>query len=192
MSSHRRNLPHYYPTGAILFVTWQLFGSRPESGKRVGLLSSEDAGKQFVAYDNWLDRVSAGPFWLADPRIAAVVSDAIARGEGEYRLYELHAWVIMPNHVHLVLEPKYPLPRITRWLKGSTARASNLILDRVGFPFWQYESYDHCVRSTNELKRITRYVESNPVKAGLSDSPAAFSWSSASAGRRPALQTDQE
>jgi putative transposase len=68
----------------------------------------------------------------------------------------------MPNHVHLVLHPFRKLPAITRWIKGSTARAANLLLGRTGQPFWQYESYDQCVRNTAELNRVIRYVERIP------------------------------
>src|SRR5260370_18638036 len=85
----------------------------------------------------------------------------------------------MPNHVHVVLRPETSLPAITRWLKGSTARQANLILDRTGEAFWQDESFDHRVRDEPELERIVRYVEYNPVSAGLVADPRAWPWSSA-------------
>ncbi len=68
---------------------------------------------------------------------------------------------------------------ITRWLKGSTARQANLILGRTGEVFWQDESFDHRVRDEAGLERIARYVEHNPVSAGLSASPGDWQWSSA-------------
>jgi putative transposase len=85
----------------------------------------------------------------------------------------------MPNHVHVVLLPKTSLPVITRWLKGSSARKANLILGRTGEAFWQDESFDHRVRDEVELDRIVRYVEHNPVSAGLAADARDWPWSSA-------------
>jgi REP element-mobilizing transposase RayT len=85
----------------------------------------------------------------------------------------------MPNHVHALLLPTVPMSAITRWLKGSTARKANLILERTGGVFWQDESFDHQVRDEVELERIARYVENNPVSAGLVAYPSDWQWSSA-------------
>ena len=73
----------------------------------------------------------------------------------------------MPNHVHLLILPKIEVAKIMRWLKGSTARAANQILERTGLPFWQDESYNHWVRNHKEFGRIIGYIEENPVSAGL-------------------------
>jgi putative DNA methylase len=116
--------------------------------------------------------------WLQDPRIARMVDDAIQYGETR-NLYSLYAWVIMPNHVHIVIEPKTALRDIMRWLKGRTARAANRILERTGMPFWQAESYDHWIRSSKELSEIMAYVESNPARAQLAESGEQWQWSSA-------------
>jgi REP element-mobilizing transposase RayT len=85
----------------------------------------------------------------------------------------------MPNHIHIVIEPKAALPNIMRWLKGRTGRVANQILSRTGMPFWQDESYDHWIRSGKELEETIVYVESNPVKAGLVDVEERWPWSSA-------------
>jgi putative transposase len=60
---------------------------------------------------------------------------------------------------------------ITRWLKGRTARAANAILGRTGQPFWQDESFGRWVRSPDELNDLIRYLEGNPVAAGLAAEP---------------------
>jgi REP element-mobilizing transposase RayT len=106
------------------------------------------------------------------------VAHALLYGENGRRFYQLRAWVIMPNHVHAVLRPRTSLPVIMRWLKGS-ARQANLILGRTGESFWQDESFDHRVRDDVELDRIVRYVEHNPVSAGLAANPGDWPWSSA-------------
>jgi putative transposase len=148
-----------------LFVTWRLFGSLPQV--RFPPQSSPDPGKAFAQVDRLLDSATVGPLWLKDQRIAAIVSAALEQGEKEYRLYELFAWAIMPNHVHVVLQPTSTLPKITRWIKGSTARAANLTLNRTRKPFWRYESYHRCVRNTEELNHVIRYIEQNPVRGGI-------------------------
>lgn len=186
MSYHERNLPHCYPPGATLFLTWRLFGSLPRSCLPVR--SSFNPGKAFVQADRLLDTATDGARWLKDPRIAALVAAALEQGEKEYRLYKLFSWVIMPNHVHVVSQPFQPLPEMMRWIKGSTARSANLVLERTGKPFWQYETYDHCIRNTDELNRIIRYIENNPVRAGLANRVEDWRWSSASAGQRPTPQ----
>jgi len=115
--------------------------------------------------------------WLWDDRVAQVVADALIYGQEELRLYELLAWVVMPNHVHILIQSAVPLARITRCIKGFSAKRANEILGRTGQPFWQFESYDHWVRDRYELEKVIGYIEGNPVKAGLID----WRWSSARA-----------
>ncbi|MEO5958988.1 MAG: transposase [Opitutaceae bacterium] len=94
--------------------------------------------------------------------------------------YTLHAWCVMPNHVHAVLRPTAPhtLDAILRSWKSYTAHEANHLLDRSG-PFWQRESYDHWIRDDADLAHCCRYTEENPVKAGLSRTPGEWPWSSA-------------
>jgi len=61
--------------------------------------------------------------------------------------YDLHAYVVMSNHVHLLITPHEPLSKITHSLKRFTARKANELLGLTGQPFWQDESYDHLVRN---------------------------------------------
>jgi REP element-mobilizing transposase RayT len=89
----------------------------------------------------------------------------------------------MSNHVHILIDPHAPIPRITRAIKSFSARQANLILGRTGQPFWALESYDRWVRGSEEFESILRYIEFNPVKAGLVVNPEDYRWSSASAGR---------
>ena len=180
---YRRKLPHWHPDLAeptFLFVTWRLAGCIP--GTRLPqppTATPRSAGRAFLALDREVDKAAFGPVWLRDARVARVVADALMYGESGRQLYQLRAWVIMPNHVHVLLRPTIPLPVITRWLKGSTARQANLILGRTGKAFWQDESFDHRIRDEVELDRIVRYVEYNPVGAGLAENPRAWPWSSA-------------
>ncbi|HXJ05805.1 MAG TPA: transposase [Candidatus Acidoferrum sp.] len=129
--------------------------------------------------DSILDKATSGPSWLNDPSVARSVTNAVHFGEEKLNFYSLHAFVVMPNHVHLLVTPKFSLSRITNGLKGVTARDANSILHRTGQHFWQDETFDHWVRNPAQFDRIRTYIESNPVSAGLATSPETWPWSSA-------------
>jgi putative DNA methylase len=173
---YERNLPHWHPTDAAVFVTWRLHGTEARKPAVIGL----PPGKAFAEFDSWL-ATAAGPAWLADTRVAKSVADTLQYGQHALRLYELLAWVIMPNHVHILIEPKVPLGQIMKSLKGFSARKANEILGRRG-SFWQDESYDHWARSRDERARIIDYIERNPVSAGFVTRPEDWHWSSGSTG----------
>jgi Transposase and inactivated derivatives len=108
-----------------------------------------------------------------------MIVEALHHGASVRGFYDLHAFVVMPNHVHVVWQPKIAMSRVLQWIKGVTSKRAKRILGLTDGAFWQDESYDHWVRSEAELHRIIRYVEWNPVKAGLADSIEAWPWSSA-------------
>jgi len=191
MTFYRRNLPHWHPEGRAIFVTWRLFGSLPKgafpghrrwAGKQSGTGRSACAtkmnGREFRLMDAILDKAATGPLWLRDPRIASLVESTIFRGE-QLKQYELDTYVIMSNHVHVLLWPWVPMARITGSLKGVSARDANAALGRTGLHFWEDESFDHWARNDVELRRIRIYIERNPVTAGLVERPEDWPWSSA-------------
>jgi REP element-mobilizing transposase RayT len=208
MTYYERNLPHWQPEGKPLFITWRLWGSLPASAwaKIKASLAARtitrqqergqecprhqqrprhhpphnrpSSGELFVAMDRELDRIGPGMAWLSDARVAQAVAAALRRGE-ELRHYRLHAFVVMPNHVHMLIEPRVDTVRLLKALEGSTASLANRILRRTHRPFWQDESFDHWVRNSAEFERIRRYIERNPVSAGLVQRPEDWPWSSA-------------
>ena len=195
MTFYSRNLPHWHPEGACIFLTWRLYGTLPGGtvtpdcapasqstriSERNKNEDSETAGARFKRLDRQLDRAKIGPRWLGDSRIAKCVEDAVVRGEKALAQYVLHAYVVMPNHVHLLITPRLPLSRILRGIKGVSARDANRILGRPGNVFWQDESYDHWVRDEAEFGKIRFYIEYNPVTAGLVKQPEDWKWSSVS------------
>ena len=115
---------------------------------------------------------------LKIPAVAQIVVDAIRRCIG--RAYLSHAWVVMPNHVHLLLTPQSDVPELLQRLKGATARQANKLLFQTGKCFWQDESYDHIVRDSTEFRRIESYIFQNPVRAGLAITAEEYPWSSIS------------
>jgi putative transposase len=177
MTYYERNLPHWHPEGATVFITWSLHGAHDKF--RVHS-NDTDPGKAFAELDRCLDQASSGPTWLKIPEIARCGEDAIQFGDRQLKLYTLLAYVIMANHVHIVVQPKTTLSHITKSIKGFTARKCNEILGWTGEKFWQDESYDHWARTDRELQKIIAYVEKNPLRAGLVGSMEEWPWSSAS------------
>ena len=96
----------------------------------------------------------------------------------EPRHYHLHSYVVMANHVHLLVTPRVEVCKVMQSLKRFTAREGNRMLGLTGPPFSQDESYNRLVRNEMEFERITDYIEMNPVRAGLAASPEEFRWSS--------------
>ena len=132
--------------------------------------------------DRLLDHARTGPLYLARPEIAGIVVDSIHYGQEVLHQYTVHAYVVMANHVHLLITPNVPVPRLLQSLKlkGTTARRANQMLRLTGKAFWQEESYDRWVRGEKEFYRIRSYIEENPVRAGLVAAPEDYLWSSVS------------
>ena len=186
MAFYRRNLPHWIPDGRVIFLTFRLYGSLPKRVVRKVDWLQIDAGERFLAFDEQLDLAATGPRWLSYPEIAGYAQWPIERG-AELGRFVLHAYVIMPNHLHVLLEPRIPLAKITNVMKGIAARDANAALGRTGKPFWQDESFDHWIRNPAEHERVRQYIEQNPVKARLVAKPEDWRWSSAWRGRPAAV-----
>lgn len=119
-----------------------------------------------------------GERWLSDARIATLVQNSILHLDG--KKYRLIAWVIMPNHVHILIEtlPGYSVVEIMQTLKSFTAHEANKILERKG-SFWFKEYFDRYIRSGKHYQATVRYIEENPVKARLCSRPEDWEFSSA-------------
>lgn len=112
MRHYERRLPHWDVVGQPLFVTFRLHGSLP-ANRVFPPESLATSGKAFVAMDRLLDRSSIGPLSLRRPDIARMVMAALRDGARQFHRYELHAFVVMPNHVHLLVTPEV---FASRWL----------------------------------------------------------------------------
>ena len=179
MTYYERNLPHWHPDGRKIFLTWRLYGSLPDDVIASLHKSDAPASKKFLRAERFLDQSEFGPLWLREPQVASAVEASILHGAQPLNQYRLLAYAVMPNHVHLLIEPKAPLAKITLGIKGTTAHQSNRLLGRTGKTFWQGESFDHWVRNETEEAKIRQYIENNPVKARLCAGPADWKWSSA-------------
>ncbi|HXH93253.1 MAG TPA: transposase [Thermoanaerobaculia bacterium] len=185
----RSRLPHWHAEHAIYFVTWRLFDSLPVHVLE-RLRAERDATREQIsrmrgsvtfpeqrmldaalteACENFLDQ-NVGECYLRDHRAAQIVADALNHFDGSR--YLLFAWSVMPNHVHAVFScvEGWDTSRILHSLKGFTSREINKILGRSG-TLWQAESYDRCVRDSEELERTIDYVLGNPAACGMENWP---------------------
>jgi len=177
MTFYRRRLPHVYETDRSVFVTWRLHDSLPTH--RAFPPDALNSGQAFAAMDRLLDESRGGAFYMRQPAVADMIVEAIQHNSMTLGHYLLHAFVVMPNHVHLLTTLAVALPKLTKSLRGITAKRANEMLALTGSPFWQEESYDHLVRHQREFERIRGYIEGNPVRAGLVTEASEYRWSSA-------------
>ena len=207
---HKRGyLPHVKREGASYFITFRLADSLPqavwlrfmaEKAQRLRALGAikidKTAEVQATPPRNSVEEIErdyrrkverfldqgVGACHLRRADIAAMVSEALGHFHG--RQYLIDDWVIMPNHVHLIIwsMPNYTLSFILQRRKQFTATEANRILGKTGESFWQTESFDHWMRDEAEKTRIRQYIRANPVKAGLCAKPEEWPWGSAWGG----------
>ena len=119
-----------------------------------------------------------GDAFLDDAGIGAMVEASFLHFDGER--YCLHAWCVMPNHVHLLVTPLRgnALSRLVHGWKSFTARRINAARGSTG-TVWATEYFDRKIRNERHFEDARFYIEQNPVKAGLCDHAEAWCFSSA-------------
>lgn len=119
-----------------------------------------------------------GHCYLQELQCAEIVQNAVLHFAGER--YDLHAWCVMPNHVHTLFtpEPGWEWSKIVHSWKSFTSNQCNRVLGLAG-RFWQRDPFDRYIRDQNHFEKTLRYIENNPVKAGLCEQPEDWLWSSA-------------
>ena len=200
---YRRNLPHYQPQNAVLFMTARLYGSIPKARlnelkeareieenrlRKLGLTEEElrkalrgERDLYFGKFDHLLDNNTKGPHWLKNDKIAQIWFDALKYFDGER--YTVICSTIMSNHVHFIfykLDRK--LSQIMKSLKGFSAFEINKILKQenptiaLKSEFWQDESFDRYIRDRADLRAKIFYILNNPVKAGIVEHWEDYEW----------------
>jgi REP element-mobilizing transposase RayT len=176
---HQRGfLPHFDAPGVTQFVTFQLHDSFPVTRRAEfeAILNEPDDSVKRKQLEAWLDR-GHGECWLRRPGVAELVEKILLAADG--RDYRMPAWVVMPNHVHLIVDVwDVPLVKLINGWKGKSACEGNQLIGRRG-AFWQEDYYDTLIRDEAYLKRASRYTEQNPVKAFLTKTAREWPWSSA-------------
>ena len=190
---HERGyLPHCDFPGLVQFVTFRLADSMPESrrGEWEHLLKIEDDREKRTKLEEYLDR-GIGECHLRDPRIAKITENAMLHFHNER--YELLAWCVMPNHVHVLVHVwQTPLWKMVQsWKRfaateterrSQTRRVSTTNTNepaRRAALRWQREYWDTFMRNETQEKTAVRYIENNPVKAKLCGAKEQWPFSSA-------------
>ncbi len=178
-------LPHWTREGATYAVCFRLADSLPESVVETWKFERDDivktakqmnrplsAHEQDRLHQLFSERVekfldeAQGECWMQREEVAAVVAGALRHFDGQR--YRLVAWCVMPNHVHVIVQPLpgYDLAGIVHSWKSYSSKEANRALGRSG-EFWQPEYYDHLIRDEQDLIRQIEYVLTNPLRAGL-------------------------
>ena len=180
----RGYLPHFEGGEIAQAITFRLHDSLPRpvlARWRQELLRRQPAEVEEVLrrrIEVYLDR-GYGCAQLRDARAAALVMNALLHFDG--MRYRLSAWVVMPNHVHLLATPcaGHTLARIMHSLKSYTSQEVNKLFGRAG-KLWMEDYFDRYVRDARHFTQAVTYIEHNPVKAGLCKAPHEWPFSSAS------------
>jgi len=176
---HQRGyLPHFDAPGVRRFVTFQLHDAFPVTRcpEFQAVLKEPDDSTRRRKLEVWLDR-GHGDCWLRRRDVAELVEKILLEADGHD--YRLQAWVVMPNHIHLVVDVwDVPLAKLINGWKGRSSREANKLLGRRG-QFWQEDYYDTLIRDEAHLKRAIRYTEQNPAKAFLAKDARGWPCSSA-------------
>lgn len=173
------NLPHWRQGGVIYFVTFRTADSLPQA--RLEQLKAErehwlkchpeprnaaqtrEYHRLFTARRHrWLDE-GHGACLLKNGEVRSTVEETLRKWDGELAGYALDEFVIMPNHVHVLVAPAagQSLSEMVRTWKSVSAHRINKMLERRG-ALWQEESWDHIVRSPRHLDRYRQYIQNNP------------------------------
>jgi REP element-mobilizing transposase RayT len=174
----RGYLPHFDQPGVRQLINYRLADSMPASLRHEweSLMKVEDDLQRFTKIEDYLDR-GLGECELRDHRAASIVEENWLHLDGES--YRLLAWVVMPNHVHLLVEIwQVSQSQLVKNWKGYSARRINEQLGREG-ELWQEDYWDRYIRDEAHYRKVVRYIESNPVKAGLAKEPRDWPFSSA-------------
>ncbi|HEY1787262.1 MAG TPA: transposase [Verrucomicrobiae bacterium] len=178
-----RSLPHFDSPGTRQFITYRLADAMPAARRaewETFLKLENDLEKQ-RKIEVYLDK-GYGKCHLRNPEIADLVQNNLWHHDGAK--YQLLGWVIMPNHVHVLVEIwNVPLGDIVKSWKSYTSKGAQRILrgkDSCPFQtFWENDYFDRYLRDDDHYRRIIRYIENNPNKAALAKAPADWPWSSA-------------
>ena len=174
----KRNLPHFYVQDAIYDINFRLANTIPKSlsddyylAMKKNLKNKQNKNAIHLyneMMDDYLDHNAQHINWLTNEKIRLETISSI--NFNHKKLYSVIAFCIMPNHVHLIINtfryPYIPLGEILKSIKQFSSTQANKILHRDG-QFWHHESYDHIIKSRNELATRINYIKNNPVKAGL-------------------------
>jgi REP element-mobilizing transposase RayT len=175
IDKHGDRLPHWQQGEVIQFVTFRLGDALPKEKvarwkeQRELWLSTNpkpwtaETEREFhrrftTKFEVWLDQ-GAGSCLLKEPEMRGHLAESLMRFQGEKVRH--HAWIIMPNHVHLLFTPLMPLSKLIEAWKSVSAKA-------IGSgPIWQRNYRDTLIRDVDHFINAVRYIRRNPIKTRL-------------------------
>jgi len=197
-AKHSGWLPHWRQSDKLFFVTFRLADSVAQDqlrawGEQKRIWESHHPkpwdARTFAEYhdrftrtmEQWLD-AGYGSCVLSQAKIGELVENALRHFDGDH--YQLGDFVIMPNHVHVLVRPSgdHSLESTVHSWKSYTAHAANKVLGKTG-PFWREEYFDHLVRSSAHWRKLCLYTQENPGKAQLR--PGSFRVGAGNFGHAP-------
>ncbi|MFP4165677.1 MAG: REP-associated tyrosine transposase [Opitutales bacterium] len=186
----RGYLPHRDDPQVLQSITFRLADSLPQ--EKLKQLENElerlPVGKREIErrkqIETWLD-AGMGCCALKHPKVALYVQNAFRHFH--HKRYQLHAWCIMPNHVHVLIDPLCNLALIVQGWKSFTGRwalrhNAELELGIPGEHFWMRDYWDRFIRDAGHYRKAIDYIHENPVTAGLCRRAEDWPWSSACPG----------
>jgi HsdR family type I site-specific deoxyribonuclease len=181
---HARNLPHRDKEGLIQFITFRLADSLPQDviqqieSELKTIADKDKKVEKRKRYEKWLDN-GYGCCALANPQMAQVMQDALKYHDGDR--YNLLAWSIMPNHVHVLIKANSSLIKIIQSWKSFTGKWAlannkkyNLGILNDADAFWIPEYFDRFIRDEDHFNNAIKYILENPKKANLPLLSAAY------------------
>ena len=174
---HRGYLPHLDAGATVQFVTFRLADSLPRDVFEACVAAARDRIELHQQLEAMID-AGRGACLLRDAGAATIVRAALEHFDGER--YRLIAWAIMPNHVHALVEQVegWRLGDLVRSWKTYTAKSINERRGGAG-TVWAKDYFDRFIRDEVHFLNTVRYIEENPVKAGLAVRPSDWPFSSA-------------
>lgn len=194
VEQHRRYLPHFQKAEQIIALTWRIAFTLPAHlialnseleellrdihrqtdsiQKHLQLLAY---ARKHEDYDHFLGKCELTDLSLCESGIADMLCTAFKFYDA--KLYDLHAYCVMPNHIHLLVKPlpeadgEYcKLSTIVQRLKSYTSKEINRVLNRQG-RVWNEDYFDRYIRDEDDYYHAVNYILHNPVKAGLATQP---------------------
>ncbi|MFT3742385.1 MAG: transposase [Gammaproteobacteria bacterium] len=173
----RRSIPHYDPGYGYQMITYRLADALPRHVVQEIFNNKTHEKHKLSDVEKYLDR-HYGSCILSKPEIAQIVIDNWHWFD-EQR-YKLHAFVVMPNHVHLLIRV-FEGNALSHIIHGWKSYTANRIKQFVRAPttIWQADYWDRFIRDQDHFNRVVEYIHYNPVKAGICEKPSYWPYSSA-------------
>ena len=168
VASPKKHLPHADLIGYYQFLTFRTNDSIDDFLTRLSAETISTSLKQYKA-DEYLDNSPKGAYLNGD--VLVYLKQFLLEKDGE--LYDLVAFSVMPNHLHILFKQKMEIAKTVQQLKGASSFGINKVLQRKG-TFWEKGYFDKAIRDEAHFDTVYNYIKNNAVKANLADAKDRF------------------